>query len=89
MKAELNVGLALPTGSEILDNYCFENIPFSETNLNAGIGKAWAGQTSATGLCSYLVMLFEFRSSENFGLALPIGSEMLLIFGKYQADHDL
>ena len=46
------------------------------TDLNDGIGNAWAGQTSATGFPSNLAIPLLFRSSENLGLALPIGSEM-------------
>ena len=45
------------------------------TNLKDGKGKACAGQTSVTAFDSCLVIPLELISSENLGLALPIGSE--------------
>ena len=49
------------------------------TDLKDGRGKLCAGQTRVVSLDSSLVIPFEFISSENFGLALPIGSRN----GKY------
>ena len=44
------------------------------TDLKDGRGKLCAGQTRVVSLDCSLVIPFEFMSSENFGLALPIGS---------------
>ena len=44
------------------------------TNLKEGSGKLCAGQTRVTVFDSFLVNPFKLISSENFGLALPIGS---------------
>ena len=49
------------------------------TDLKDGRGKLCAGQTRVVSLDSSLVIPFEFISSENLGLALPIGSRN----GKY------
>jgi len=76
LKEELNVGFALPTGSTITRSRFCKAISLPQTDLNDGIGYAWAGHTSATGLPSYLAIPLILRSSENLGLALPMGSEM-------------
>ena len=47
------------------------------THLNDGKGKLCAGQTSVTPFNSFLVIPFKLMSSENFGFALPIGSDQL------------
>ena len=47
------------------------------TNLKEGNGKLWAGQTKVTALDSILINPFRLISSENLGLALPIGSAQL------------
>ena len=47
------------------------------TQLNDGKGKLCPGQTSVTAFDSFLIIPFKLMSSENFGFALPIGSEQL------------
>ena len=54
-------------------------IKISSTNLKDGNGELCAGQTRVTAFSSCLVIPFELISSENFGFALPIGSEQLKI----------
>ena len=44
------------------------------TNLNAGIGKPWAGHIKVIAFNSWWIILLELRLSGNFGLVLPIGS---------------
>ena len=47
------------------------------THLKEGSGKLCAGQTRVVSFNSCLVIPFELISSENFGFALPIGSEQI------------
>ena len=47
------------------------------THLKDGKGKLCAGQTSVTAFDFFMVIPFKLMSSENFGFALPIGSEQL------------
>ena len=56
----------------------------SNTNLKDGNGKPCAGQTSVTVFDSCLVIPFEFISSENFGFALPMGSEQLKLINEIE-----
>ena len=51
-----------------------------ETNyLNAGSGKPWAGQIKAIDDSSENTTVLLLSVEENFGLALPIGSRVLII----------
>ncbi len=78
LRSSENLGLALPIGSEIIVfKTNMSQIQF--TNLNAGMGEPWAGQTKVTADPSTLLMLFELTSSENLGLVLPMGSKTSVV----------
>ena len=64
---ELNCGLVPPIGSK-------QEYFVYKTNLNAGIGNAWAGHVRHIELFSVLVNWIESVNKENLGLAPPIGS---------------
>jgi hypothetical protein len=49
------------------------------SNLNAGKGDPWAGHLSASIDPSCREKVSDLSSEENFGLALPIGSENVLL----------
>ena len=61
-----NFGLAPPIGSA--------KIIVQPTNLNDGMGEAWAGQRSAKGSLEDSVKVNVSVFWENFGFAPPIGS---------------
>lgn len=47
---------------------------FSFSYLKAGIGEPWAGQVRAKGSFKVICSVEDFNTEENFGFALPIGS---------------
>lgn len=50
-----------------------------KSNLNAGNGKAWAGQLNDKDDPKVLSNVEDFVSDVNFGIELPIGSNKYLV----------